>query len=217
MNAAHELKTPMAALKTQAEVALRARDEGQRSRALRQIDTGVDRVTRLIEQLLTMARVDPEDSSKSFVDVDLCQLVRRVVADLIPRIDRKKIDLGVDEDCSVAIVKGLEPALVILARNIIENAVNYTGEGGEITISVLDQGEGVMLLVCDNGPGIDPQHRQRVFERFYRDVNHASSVQGSGLGLSIVRRIADIHHAEITLGEAEQGDGLVFKVSFPHS
>ena len=215
-NAAHELRTPMAALKTQAQVALRAQDEEQQSRALRQIDTGVDRATRLIEQLLTMARVDPEESSKNFIDVDLCQVVIRVVADLIPRIDKKNIDLGV-EDCSVAIVKGFEPSLMILARNIIENAVNYTSEGGEINVSVLNQDEDVMLLVCDNGPGIDPQQRKKVFERFYRDVNRSSSVQGSGLGLSIVRRIADIHHAEITLGEPDQGSGLLFKVRFPHS
>ena len=215
-NAAHELRTPMAALKTQAEVALRARDEDQQSRALRQIDTGVDRATRLIEQLLTMARVDPQESSKTFVDVDLCQVVIQVVSDLIPRIDSKKVDLGV-EDCSVAIIKGFEPALTILVRNIIENAVNYTGEDGEVNVSVLNQDGDVVLLVCDNGPGIDPQQRQMVFERFYRDVNHSSSVQGNGLGLSIVRRIAEIHHAEITLGEPDQGSGLIFKVRFPHS
>jgi len=215
-NAAHELRTPLAVLKTQAEVALRAQDEDQQSRALSQIDTGVDRATRLIEQLLTMARVDPQESSKNFIDVDLCQIVIQVVADLIPRIDSKMIDLGV-EDCSVAMVKGFEPALMILARNIIENAVNYTGEGGEINVSVLKQDEDVVLLVCDNGPGIDPQQRKRVFERFYRDVNHSSSVHGSGLGLSIVRRIADIHHAEITLGEPDHGSGLIFKVRFTHS
>lgn len=215
-NAAHELRTPVAALKTQAEVALRAQDEEQQSRALRQIDTGVDRATRLIEQLLTMARVDPQESSKNFVDVDLCQLVIQVVSDLISRIDSKKIDLGV-EDCTVAIIKGFEPAVTILVKNIIENAVNYTGEGGEINISVLNRDGDVVLLVCDNGPGIDPQQQKRVFERFYRDVNHSSSVQGSGLGLSIVRRIADIHHAEITLGEPDQGSGLIFKVVFPHS
>lgn len=217
MNAAHELRTPVAALKTQAEVASRARDESERDRALRQIDTGVDRTARLIEQLLTMTRVDPEASSKSFSDVDLCQIVKEVVADLIPRIDRKKIDLGVDENCSVAIVRGLEPALVILVRNIIENAVNYTREGGEINVSVLKRDKDVLLLVSDSGPGIDPQQRQKVFQRFYRDVNHASTVQGSGLGLSIVRRIAAIHHAEITLGEPEQGEGLIFKISFPRS
>ena len=74
-----------------------------------------------------------------------------------------------------------------------------------------------MLLVCDNGPGIDPQQRERVFERFYRDVNHSSTVQGSGLGLSIVKRIADIHHAQIVLGEPDQGEGLVFKVVFPQA
>lgn len=215
-NAAHELKTPMAALKTQAEVALRAQSEDQQSKALRQIDTGVDRATHLIEQLLTMTRLDPEASSNSFADVDLCQIAIRVVSDLIPSIDSKNIDLGVDR-CSVAIVKGYEPALIILARNIIENAVNYTREGGEINVSVLNQEEDVVLLVCDNGPGIDPQQRKRVFERFYRDVNHSSSAQGSGLGLSIVRRIADIHHAEITLGKPDQGSGLIFKVSFPHA
>ncbi|HBE92731.1 MAG TPA: hypothetical protein DDW55_09455 [Gammaproteobacteria bacterium] len=215
-DAAHELRTPMAAIKTQAQVALRSRDVDQQAAALKQIDSGVDRATRLIEQLLTMARVDPEESSKNFVDVDLCQVVTQVVADQVPCAGNNNIDLGM-EHCSVAFMKGIEPALMTLARNIIENAVNYTRQGGKVDVAVLKQDRGVVLLVADNGPGIDSQQRERVFERFYRDVNHSSSVQGSGLGLSIVKRIADIHHAQIVLDEPDQGDGLIFKVVFPQA
>jgi two-component system, OmpR family, sensor histidine kinase QseC len=213
-NAAHELRTPIAALKTQAQVALRAQGVDQQHRALNCIDDGADRATRLIEQLLTMARFDPQESEKNFDDVDLCQIVKRVVAELVPHLGGKNIDLGV-ADCAVAVVWGFAPALTILTRNIIENAVNYTEEGGEVDISVQNHGKQAVLRVSDNGPGIDPRKRQRVFERFYRDVNHSSSVYGSGLGLSIVRRIADIHHAEIRLEEPEQGSGLIFEVRFP--
>lgn len=212
-DAAHELRTPMAAIKTQAQVALRSRDAEQQAMALKQIDSGVDRAAHLIEQLLTMARVAPEKSEKNFIDVDLCQAVTQVVADLAPCAGKKHIDLGM-EYCSVAIMTGIEPALMTLARNVIENAVNYTRQGGKVDVSVLKQDEDVVLLVCDNGPGIDPQQRERVFERFYRDVNHSSTVQGSGLGLSIVKRIADIHHAQIVLDEPDEGDGLIFKVIF---
>lgn len=215
-DAAHELRTPMAAIKTQAQVALRSRDGDQQAAALRQINSGIDRATRLIEQLLTMARVDPEASSKNFIDVDLCKVVTQVVADLVPCAGNRNIDLGM-EDCSAAIMKGIEPALMTLARNIIENAVNYTRRGGEVNVSVMQQDAEVVLLVCDNGPGIDPQQRERVFERFYRDVNHSFTVHGSGLGLSIVKRIADIHHAQIVLDEPEQGDGLIFKIVFPQA
>ncbi|MBG7602832.1 MAG: sensor histidine kinase N-terminal domain-containing protein [Gammaproteobacteria bacterium] len=215
-DAAHELRTPMAAIKTQAQVALRSSDGDQQAMALKQIDSGVDRATRLIEQLLTMARVDPEASSRNFIDVDLCKVVTQVVADLAPCAGKKNIDLGM-EHCAVVIMRGIEPALMTLARNIIENAVNYTRQGGEVNVSVLQKDEEVVLLVCDNGPGIDPQQRERVFERFYRDVNQASTVQGSGLGLSIVKRIADIHHADIVLDEPDEGDGLIFKVVFPQA
>jgi two-component system sensor histidine kinase QseC len=215
-DAAHELRTPMAAIKTQAQVALRSSDDDQQATALKQINTGIDRATRLIEQLLTMARVDPETSSKNFIDVDLCKVVTQVVADLVPRAGDNNIDLGM-EDCSVAIMKGIEPALMTLARNIIENAVNYTRQGGKVNVSVVKQDAEMVLLVCDNGPGIDPQQRERVFERFYRDVNHSSTVQGSGLGLSIVKRIANIHHAHIVLDEPDEGDGLIFKVVFPQA
>ena len=206
----------MAAIKTQAQVALRSSDRDQQATALKQIDSGVDRATCLIEQLLTMARVDPEASPRNFIDVDLCEVVTQVVAELAPCTGKKNIDLGM-EHCSDTIMKGIESALMTLARNIIENAVNYTRQGGEVNVSVMQQDEEVVLLVCDNGPGIDPQQRERVFERFYRDVNQASTVQGSGLGLSIVKRIADIHHAQIVLDEPDEGDGLIFKVVFPRA
>jgi len=160
-DAAHELRTPMAAIKTQAQVALRSSDGDQQATALKQIDSGVDRATRLIEQLLTMARVDPEASPRNFIDVDLCEVVTQVVAELAPCTGKKNIDLGM-EHCSDTIMKGIESALMTLARNIIENAVNYTRQGGEVNVSVMQQDEDVVLLVCDNGPGIDPQQRESV-------------------------------------------------------
>ena len=138
------------------------------------------------------------------------------MADLAPYAGNKHIDLGMDH-CSDATVRGVESALATLARNIIENAVNYTPRGGRVNVSILNRDRAVLLIVADNGPGIDPESRDRVFERFYHDIRHSSLVRGSGLGLSIVKRIADIHHADIVLDAPDQGSGLIFQVAFPRA
>jgi signal transduction histidine kinase len=217
-DAAHELRTPLAALKAQAEVAQRARDPRERTNALRQIDNGVERTTHLIEQLLTLARLEPDSNEAlKMRPISLCPLIEDAVANLFPNALRKHIDLGLQScGCDGKPVLGNATTLGILLCNLIGNAIRYTPKGGRIDIRThLDAGR-VSLEVADTGPGIPPQQRKRVFERFYRANEHRKT-DGSGLGLSIVARIVELHGAEITLSETSDSGGLTVAVAFPHA
>ncbi|MFN3397700.1 MAG: ATP-binding protein [Sulfurimicrobium sp.] len=207
-DAAHELRTPLAALKTQAQVALRAEQAGQRRTALENLVLGTDRATHLVEQLLTLARLDPAAESKAIAGhCDLAALARRTLADLMPGALAKHIELELT-GAESAPVTGNSAMLGILLRNLVDNAILYSPPGGRVVVSV----EAGRLKVTDSGPGIPAEERQRVFDRFYRVLGH--EVPGSGLGLSIVRRIADLHGAAITLGEGEKGVGLRVTLDF---
>ena len=211
-DAAHELRTPLASLKIQAQVALRARDETQRRHALQQIIEGVDRSTRLVSQLLTLARLEPEAPAEVLVPVDLRELAAEVSDELTPLSRRKGIavDLGSDGAGSVL---GHPVALRVLIRNLMENAILYSPEGGKVEVSVVEDSDRLEIRVTDNGPGIAPEEVPLVFNRFYRGSSEPGVV-GSGLGLSIVRRIAEIHGAEIRLDTAPGGRGLEVRVAF---
>lgn len=201
-DAAHELRTPLAALKTQAQVALRAEDAGQRRTALENLILGTDRVTHLVEQLLTLARLDPAAENAAITECcDLAVVARRILAELAPAALARHIELELKGPGSVP-VTGNSAMLGILLRNLVDNAICYTPPGGKVWVSV---GAG-RLEVADSGAGIPAAERQRVFDRFYRVLG--SGVPGSGLGLSIVKHIADLHGAAITLGEGEKGVGL---------
>ena len=189
-DAAHELRTPLAALKTHAQVALRAADEVGRKSALESVLAGADRAAHLVEQLLTLAR--------------------QVIADLGPAALAKNLDLELSGDGTVA---GHGPMLAILLRNLVDNAVRYTPPGGAVRVSIAKNPDGVTLTVRDSGPGIPAEERQRVFDRFYRVLGNEAP--GSGLGLSIVKRIADLHRAELSLADGEGGHGLTVTVRFP--
>lgn len=207
-DAAHELRTPLAALKIQAQVALRAEEAGQRRTALENLVLGTDRATHLVEQLLTLARLDPAAESAATTErCDLAVLARRTLADLSAAALAKHIKL---EQVGVASfpLAGNCAMLAILLRNLVDNAIGYTPLGGRVRVS-LDVGR---LEVTDSGPGIPVAERQRVFDRFYRVLGN--EVPGSGLGLSIVRRIADLHGAELSLGEGENGAGLKVTLEF---
>lgn len=210
-DAAHELRTPLAALKTQAQVALRASETGQRKKALEQVISGVDRATHLVQQLLTLARLDPQFARVENSKFVLHQVIVRVLSDLAAEALAKKIELTFEEDCG-ALVKGDAEMVGILASNLVRNAIRYTPEHGKVEVRIGEDDDAVWLHVIDNGPGIDPEERSHVFERFYRTLGNR--VSGSGLGLSIVKRIADLHHARVELDSSENGGGLWVRVRF---
>jgi two-component system sensor histidine kinase QseC len=208
-DAAHELRTPLAALKTQAQVALRATADDERRRALTQVITGVDRATHLAQQLLTLARIDPT-LWVGREQVDLPALASEVMAEIAPVALGRDIDLSLEAG-STASFQGDRAMLGIMLRNLVDNAIKYTPDGGKVEVRIEQDGPRIILCVDDSGPGIPPEERACVFERFYRQVG--TSVPGSGLGLSIVRRIADLHHAEVRLADAPLG-GLRIEMVF---
>lgn len=213
-DAAHELRTPLAALKTHAQLALRTEDRTARSQAIARLIRGVDRTTHLVEQLLTMARLDPHAQQRSGVTLkptNLCAVAQQTLADLAPLAVTKNIELSLSEPCRGAVL-GDAAMLAVLIRNIAENAIHYTPVGGEIEVEVRAAAGGVILLIGDSGPGISPEDRRHVFKRFYRGLGNAQP--GSGLGLSIVSRIVDIHKASIELNQSRLG-GLLVIVIFP--
>ncbi len=210
-DAAHELRTPLAAVKTQAQVALGATGEDERSRALGNVVAGTDRASRLVEQLLVLARLDPQKVLPHGQTVDLHELARQGVAEIAPAAAAKGVEVSLAAG-DAAPVAGDAVLLAVLLRNLLDNAVRYTPAGGEVEVSVLRATGGVSLAVVDNGPGIPEAERGRVFERFHRVLG--SGEEGSGLGLSIVRRIADLHRAGVSLDAGPGGRGLRVEVRF---
>jgi two-component system sensor histidine kinase QseC len=211
-NAAHELRTPLAALKTQAQVALRADAEGGRNKALMHVIEGVDRMTRLTEQLLMLARLDPENTALKQQPVDLKALATQLVSALNAAATARNIRLSIAA-ASNASVEGNDELLQVLLRNLIDNAIRYTPPGGSATISIETTHDHVQLTVSDSGPGIPEAQRERALRRFERLGNSRS--EGSGLGLSIVSRIAELHGATLSLASTAEGNGLTVAITFP--
>lgn len=215
-DAAHELRTPLAAIKTHAQVARRARDAGERGQAIESVSQGTDRAIRLVEQLLVLARLDHQSMSAARESVNLTEIVVKGVMDETPRAAAKHVDLGVSGGTDKqAIVTGNADLLKILIRNLLDNAVRYTPEGGKVNASVRLRDGRVVLQIADSGPGIPPERRERVFDRFYRI--EGSAQQGCGLGLSIVSRIAEIYNASIVLADGLDAGGLAVTVTFSPS
>lgn len=220
-DAAHELRTPLTAVHLQAQLAERATTEDERRKALADLKSGLERATRLSEQLLTLARAEPgvDASERPLQPTDLSALAREVIEELAPLAAAKPIDLGLSEG-SAATVRGDREALRTLLSNLIDNALRYTGNGGRVDVAIEADGERVSLIVRDDGPGIAPDERARVFDRFYRGQPSGAAaaranVRGSGLGLAIVKSIADRHGAAIELTAGIDGAGLGVRVSFP--
>ncbi len=207
-DAAHELRTPLAALKTQAQVARGASDDAMRVRALEGVVAGCDRATRLVDQLLTLARLEPAEAGRPAEPCDLAALARRVVAELAPAALARRIDIELAAPES-APVQGHGDLLEVLLRNLVDNAVRYSPEGTTIKVELGAAG----LSVTDEGPGVAAADRAKLGRRFYRILGSGQS--GSGLGLSIVRRIAEIHGARLAFGEGPGGRGLRVSVEFP--
>jgi len=215
-DAAHELRTPLTALQLQTAMLARASDEAERGAALGTLSAGVQRAIRLVEQLLSFARQEPR-ADRPHVPVRLDELACEIVAELVPLADAGRIDLGVAAAQPVRI-EGDPDALRTLLRNLIDNAVRYTPAGGRVDVTVeavpaADAAGGARLSVSDDGPGIAPAERARVFDRFYRRAG--TEPPGSGLGLAIVKAIADAHGATVQLADGPSGRGLTVSVWFP--
>ncbi len=210
-DAAHELRTPLAAIHLQAQLAERARDDGERGEALAAMKGGIDRATRLASQLLTLAREEHADTRDAFTAVDLTALAQEVVRALAPLAAQRDIDLGVGATVP-AVVRGDAAALTTLLTNLVDNALRYTPAGGRIDVATERVDGGFALSVRDDGPGIPEAERATIFQRFTR--GSTASAPGSGLGLAIVKRVADRHGATITLGDGLDGRGLGVTVQF---
>ncbi len=217
-DAAHELRTPLTAVHLQAQLAERAATEPDRRAALTDLKAGLDRATRLSEQLLTLAREEPGVAQSAFGPVDLRAVARDAIEAIAPLAAAKAIDLGLVESppsAPAAIVSGDAAALSTLVSNLIDNAVRYTPARGRVDVETVAEPGAVVLTVRDSGPGVPEAERARVFDRFYRGVHAEGAERGSGLGLAIVKRVADRHGAEIALGEGLGGAGLGVSVRFP--
>jgi two-component system sensor histidine kinase QseC len=212
-DAAHELRTPLAAIVAQAQVARRARDEAEREQALVQIAASGRRAGRLVEQLLLLARLDPAAALDKAV-VRLDKLAAEVCADQGGMALDKNITLELDAPGEVAI-HGHADLLRVLLRNLLDNALRYTPAGGKVGVGVTAQEDRICLTVSDSGPGIPPAERANVMRRFHRLAGQET--EGSGLGLSIVARIAELHHASVVLVDGIGTSGLSVQVSFPLS
>ena len=215
-DAAHELRTPLTALHLQMGTLARATNEAERADAMEKLSAGVQRAIRLVEQLLSLARQEPRaDVIRRRLRLD--DLAREVVAEMVPLADARKIDLGISAS-QPAHVLGDPDALRTLVRNLVDNAVRYTPAGGTVDLCVQESADpqnsksGALLRLVDTGPGIAPEERQRVFDRFYRPPG--TSPPGSGLGMAIVKAIADAHGASIALDTGPGGHGLAVIVSF---
>lgn len=208
-NAAHQLRTPLAGLKTYVEILQRAQSTDNRN-LLSQIDKGIDRMSHLVTRLLALAKAEPH-AIFAFTSVDLNQIASEATSELIARALEKQIELDFERATTPAMIKGDPANLKELATNLVENAILYTPAGGSVSVSVKN-GDGVILVVQDTGPGIPVEERERVFERFYRVLG--SQVEGSGLGLAIVKEIATTHDAQITLEDGANNAGTKFSIRF---
>lgn len=219
-DAAHQMKTPLAGLRMQSELALRQTDQQEIHQSLTQLATSSEAATRLVNQLLTLARAEnlaPANQPREQIDLNI--LARNVVQDWIQASFAKKIDLGFEQEKNAVLIFGSPLMLREMLSNLIDNALRYTPQEHSVTVRVrMDHEQALAILeVEDNGRGIPAEERGRVFERFYRILG--SNVQGSGLGLSIVREIASQHEARIEILDNPQPQdpaypGCVFRISF---
>lgn len=216
-DAAHELRTPVTALRLQLQLLERSRDESERRQALSDLGEGIQRSQHLIEQLLQVARAEPEAEPTRRERLDLAEIVRSVVATLSLKADHLDLDLGADAPSPVP-VAGHADSLTTLLENLVDNALRYTPAGGVVDVTARVRNGRPVLVVADDGPGIAATERERVFDRFYRGeaaAQQARDHSGSGLGLAIVKAIADSHGARVELKDPPSGHGLVVEVSFP--
>jgi two-component system, OmpR family, sensor histidine kinase QseC len=220
-DAAHELKTPLAAIKVQAQVALAAHDGGQQQQAMQRVVQGVDRSAHLAEQLLLLARLDEHDTVASG-PVRLHEVASESVAFRAPHAEEKSMHvvLAGDQEAQVFADRALARTLI---DNLLDNAIKYGDVGGRVHISVLADAQTVSVTVSDNGPGVSDEERRRLTDRFFRgaaasaNANNGGNISGSGLGLSIVARIAAHFNAQVHIGSGIGRRGLAVQIAFPRA
>ena len=212
-DAAHELRTPIAAI--QVHLHNLATEQSAPNDTVARLEEGVNRLSHLVEQTLVLNRLAPDQYMAKFTRVDLQQIARRVIAGVYAEVEAKQ--QGIELESEPCEIHGDAFGIEMLILNLVNNAVKYTPVEGQILVRVFRRGDRAILQVMDSGPGIPVEERQRVFERFYRigGDRHDSGVAGCGLGLSIVQRIVALHGAELELGEGMNARGLRVTVSFP--
>jgi two-component system OmpR family sensor kinase len=213
-DAAHELRSPLTALKLQAQALRKTLDSQNQQAAVERLNGGMERAIELAGQLLSLAREEAGETLAGAETVDLEQLAREAVADVLPHAQARNIDVGLAPGAEAS-VTGQRQALHVMLRNLLDNAVKYSPAGSQVDIRIDhgDQNGGPLLVVEDSGPGIAGDERERVFDRFYRVPG--TDAPGSGLGLAIVKTIADRHHAQVSLSHSQRLGGLAVTVRFP--
>lgn len=210
-DAAHELRTPLTALKLQVQLAERAKTPEAQQKAFSRLHAGIDRATGLVQQLLTVARLDPDAHSKPFVSVDVEHILRSTSEELMVLAHQK--DIQIEVNAKATTVSGIEDVLKLLLINLCDNAIRYTQAQGRIVLSAKEENNQVIIAVSDNGPGIAPEDRERIFDRFYRSLG--TKTQGNGLGLAIVKRAVELHHGTIRVTEGLDGQGTSMQITLP--
>lgn len=214
-DAAHELRSPVAALALQVQLAERAHSTAARTAAFEELARGVERARRLVQQLMDFARLEPGVQPAPFQPVNLARLAREVVGGYAPRAEGQDVDLGAEAPAA-AWMSGTEAELRSLLENLVDNALRYAPAGSAVTVSVRPQGGSVELAVVDAGRGIPVTERERVFERFHRVAGDAT--RGTGLGLAIVKAIVERHQGSIALADSQPGSplpGLAVRIRLP--
>ncbi len=214
-DAAHELRSPLAAVQIQAQLVARAHDDAGRRDALADLQDGISRATRLVEQLLALARAEP-DGRTADAAVDLTALLADCVRHYVLVAQSRSVDLGIEAN-EPATIRGDPDALRVMFNNLIDNAIKYTPAGGRIDVGLWMRDGRPLVEIADSGMGIPEEEREKVFDRFYRvgrgTHRTRTDVGGTGLGLAIVRRIADQHRAKLSL-ETSRSGGLKVSIRF---
>lgn len=212
-NATHQLRTPLAGLKTYSSIGTEMNDPDDLKLVVKQLDHGIDRASRLVSQLLALARSDGSDSGATGkTNIDLNFVVSDVVADLAPCAIRLEQELSYEPSAQSATLFGEPTGLRNLVSNLIENSMLYSGKGGTIKATVRTEGN-ILLSISDSGKGIPEDEREKVFERFYRVTGTAG--EGTGLGLAIVKEVAKAHGARVWITDGADQSGTVVNVEFP--
>lgn len=210
-DAAHELRTPLTALKLQVQLAERAKTAQAQEKAFQRLHAGIDRATGLVQQLLTMARLDPDAHSKPLVELAIGPILHSVAEELSVLAQQKNIQIDVRAPDLTFF--GIEDVLKLLLINLCDNAIRYTQSNGRILLCAKEEHNHVIIQVSDNGPGIAKEERDRIFDRFYRALG--TKTQGNGLGLAIVKRAVELHHGEIRVLDGLDGRGTTMEISLP--
>lgn len=213
-DAAHELRTPLAAIKAQAQVALKIDSIEEKNKALEILIANVNRSAHVVQQLLTISKLVPEANTMSdLTKINLIKIAQETIAMMVPTAIEKNIEIEFESDEKIPKFTANATAIGILIRNLVDNAIRYSEPGGNVWVRVYKNENKIYLEVRDNGPGIPNELHSQVFERFFRIIGNKG--QGSGLGLGIVQQICLLHNAKISLDTPKVGTGLIVTVEFP--